>query len=58
MADVGPGDGDFLTDLFITVQVLVEGLELDRYRLICNGGAYQDVPHLHFHLVSGDPLLR
>ena len=33
---------------------LVAELQLEKrgYRLIANGGAYQDVPHLHFHLVS------
>ncbi len=52
-----PNDVDFTTDLFTTVQSLVKefSLELQGYRLICNGGVYQDVPHLHFHLVSGDP---
>lgn len=47
-------DGAFLEDLFATVQDLVRELDLEPggYRLIANGGAYQDVPHLHFHLVS------
>ena len=45
---------DFYRDLFATVQRLVRQFDLERggYRLIANGGAYQDVPHLHFHLVS------
>lgn len=49
-----PQDGDFTRDLFATVKSLVEEHELDAhgYRLIVNGGPYQDVPHLHFHLVS------
>ncbi len=29
-------------------------LEKDGYRLIVNGGKYQEFPHLHIHLVSGD----
>lgn len=47
-------DGDFTRDLFTTVQSLVQEHELDAhgYRLIVNGGSYQEVPHLHFHLVS------
>ncbi len=47
-------DADFVQDLFATVQVLVRqlGLEATNYRLIVNGGDYQDVPQLHFHLVS------
>ena len=44
----------FLHDLFATVQDLVRelGLEEGGYRLLVNGGSYQDVPHLHFHLVA------
>jgi histidine triad (HIT) family protein len=55
LADLTPADAGFLTDLFQTVASLVHefGLEEDGYRLITNGGAYQDVPQLHFHLISG-----
>lgn len=42
----------FLPDLFATVQSLVAEFKLPAYRLIVNGGEYQDFPHLHFHLVS------
>ena len=47
---------DFLNDLFMTVQSLVEEFQLEEvgYRLVVNGGKYQDVPLLHFHLISGD----
>jgi histidine triad (HIT) family protein len=50
-------DAAFLHDLLATVQDLVRelGLEDGGYRLIVNGGAYQDVPHLHFHLVADRP---
>ncbi len=44
----------FLRELIETVQSLVREFDLERsgYRLIANGGAYQDVPQLHFHLVA------
>ena len=45
-------DSIFLTDLFSTVQSLVDEFHLSAYRLIVNGGEYQDFPQLHFHLVS------
>lgn len=47
-------DTDFLTDLFQTVNSLVEQFQLETagYRLIANGGSYQEVAHLHFHLIS------
>jgi histidine triad (HIT) family protein len=54
LLDVPPDDSAFFRDLFETVQSLVRefGLEQGGYRLIANGGAYQDIPILHFHLVS------
>ena len=44
----------FMVDLVSTAQSLVEEFELEEngYRLIVNGGEYQDFPHLHFHLIS------
>jgi histidine triad (HIT) family protein len=45
----------FMSDLLGCVQRLVDDYKLESsgYRLIVNGGKYQDVPQLHFHLVSG-----
>lgn len=50
-----PIDTDIWQELIPTVQSLVTELNLEAsgYRLIVNGGAYQDVDQLHFHLVSG-----
>ena len=45
-------DFAFLSDLYSTVQSLVEEFRLPAYRLIVNGGEYQDFPQLHFHLIS------
>ena len=45
-------DSAFLADLYSTVQSLVEEFHLPAYRLIVNGGEYQDFPQLHFHLIS------
>ena len=42
----------FLTDLYSTVQTLVNEFQLPAYRLIVNGGEYQDFPQLHFHLIA------
>jgi histidine triad (HIT) family protein len=56
VTELGDQDADFLTDLVQCVKILVSDLHLENsgYRLISNGGKYQDVPQLHFHLVSGD----
>ena len=45
----------FISDLFTAVQSLVTEFQLPAYRLIVNGGEFQDFPHLHFHLTSDSP---
>ena len=49
-----PPDDPFMPELLQTVQELVREFQLAEggYRLIVNGGKYQDFPHLHFHLIS------
>ena len=48
-------DAAFLNDLYSTVQDLVNVFQLPAYRLIVNGGEYQNFPQLHFHLVAEIP---
>lgn len=50
-ADLDPAD-PFLPDLVTSVHDLVAEYHLTAYRLIINGGEYQEFPHLHFHLAS------
>src|SRR5512134_1954237 len=45
-------DNAFLSDLYSTVQSLIDEFHLPAYRLVVNGGEYQDFPQLHFHLIS------
>jgi histidine triad (HIT) family protein len=55
-ADLDPSaDSLFLIELYTAAQSLVQEHHLAEggYRLIVNGGSYQDFPYLHFHLVSG-----
>lgn len=54
LAALTPADAGFTADLFSTVASLVVEFNLEQhgYRLIANGGSYQDVPQLHFHLIS------
>ncbi len=52
LAQLDPSDTIFLTDLYATTQSLVDEFHLQAYRLIVNGGKFQDFPHLHFHLIS------
>ena len=55
--ELDPTDTTFLTDLYSTVQNLVDEFQLAEgaYRLIVNGGEVQDFPQLHFHLISDVP---
>ena len=51
-------DPTLLSELLeVAVSIIRErGLAETNYKLITNGGSYQSTPHLHIHLVSGDPL--
>jgi len=54
LGDLNASVADFLADLFRAVQSLVAEFnpEAKGYRLIVNGGNYQEIPQLHFHLIS------
>jgi len=56
LTDLSNENNDFLPEVFMTAQSLIDEfkLEVSGYRLILNGGQYQDVPQLHFHLISGN----
>lgn len=42
----------FLGEMMFAVQSIVAEYHLPAYRLVVNGGKYQEFPHLHFHLIS------
>lgn len=52
--DLSEADLPVVNDVITTAQHLVQELQLAEkgYRLLVNGGAYQDVKQIHFHLVS------
>jgi histidine triad (HIT) family protein len=52
LKDFDSTDTTFLTDLYSMVQNIVNEFQLPAYRLIVNGGEFQDFPQLHFHLIS------
>lgn len=58
LTQLDPTDSDFLTDLMSVVQSLVKEYKLEEggYRLMVNGGEYQDFSHLHCHLISDKAL--
>lgn len=52
---LSPNAAPLLAEIVAAAQQVVERLRLEEhgYRLIINGGRYQDVGQLHVHLVSG-----
>jgi len=56
LAAVQPSDASLLLEILKTTQHIAENMKLENWRLIVNAGAYQEVPHLHFHMIqkSGD----
>ncbi len=45
-------DGNILIEIVQTANQIAREFNLSHYRLIVNGGAYQDVMQLHFHLIA------
>jgi histidine triad (HIT) family protein len=55
LMELSAADAEFFAELIETVQGLVRELSLEGqgYRLVVNGGAYQEIKQLHFHLIAG-----
>ena len=53
--DITEADTPILNDVVVVAQHLVRELRLKEkgYRIMVNGGAYQDVGQVDFHLISG-----
>src|SRR3989344_1352671 len=50
---VGESDSSAIIDMFDAAQKLIRQKDLKAFRLAFNGGSYQHVPHLHWHLLAG-----
>lgn len=52
------GNMDLIKEIFeLAREIIIEkGLDNTNYKIITNGGNFQDSKHLHFHLVSGSKL--
>ncbi len=55
LMDISEEKAGLMADVLQAAQSLIRQLHLDEYgyRLIVNGGNYQEVEMLHFHLISG-----
>ena len=53
-------DASLFSELFQVMASIIKerGFADTNYKIITNGGSYQSIQHLHFHLVSGVPLDR
>jgi histidine triad (HIT) family protein len=53
LKDMGP-----ISEIFSIAQQIIKenGWDKTNFRIITNGGSFQDSKHLHFHLVSGDKI--
>ena len=51
-----PEDNQLITEIINVSKDLASKLDLENKgaRLVTNMGKYQETPHLHFHLISGD----
>lgn len=49
---------ELIKEIFEVARDVIEekGLSNSNYKIVTNGGSFQDSQHLHFHLVSGEPL--
>lgn len=55
ITDVEAGDNEIFSSMISMAQDLIKSKNIsDGYRLIFNGGKYQSVPHLHWHLLGGN----
>lgn len=54
MSDISVDDAVLLIDVFKVVESIIEEYDLKKcgYRLIVNGGQFQEIPQLHFHLIA------
>ena len=57
LAEAVNSSPEIFAEVYKLASELVQDMELDNggYRVIVNGGSYQDVRLLHFHLISDDP---
>ena|SRR3990167_10702035 len=52
-------DMSLIGEIFEMAKDIIRKMDLDKknFRVITNGGSFQDSKHLHFHLVSGEELV-
>ena len=56
MMDIHEEEAIIMKDVIVMAQSIVNEFKLEQsgYRLLTNGGKYQDIPYLHFHLIADE----
>ena len=53
--DIKKEHSNILNQMLQLAQSLIRDKKIDKkYKLVINGGEYQNVPHLHLHLLAGE----
>lgn len=53
--DIKKEDKELVLEMFEIAQKLIKDKKIEKkYKVIFNGGAFQFVPHLHWHLLGGE----
>lgn len=49
---------NLITEIFSVIKTIIRDMNLNdsNFRVITNGGEFQDSKHLHFHILSGSPV--
>jgi histidine triad (HIT) family protein len=60
LLDLTDGQTELMKEVLLAAQAVIRQLNLEEsgYRLIVNGGAYQEVELLHFHLISEESIKK
>lgn len=58
VANLSEANPEIIKEIFEIAQGIIkeQGLNETNYKIIVNGGSFQESQHLHFHLVSGEKL--
>ncbi len=54
LQDVQPDHADLLFEVIQIAGKLAGAYGLQHYKIVVNGGAYQEIPQLHFHMISDE----
>lgn len=53
--DIKKQDKELVAEMFEVAQKFIKDKKIEKkYKVIFNGGAFQFVPHLHWHLLGGE----